>query len=167
MDGGERWLGLFSELIDALHEIMTTDSQWDTRWRDVQYQGQYYFDTSHAPQPPAATAEQPASQLPLPPLDSHSQPWESKSRAEADHHHQTRELPSLTDAYTDASTYRTRLHGRHTPPGGNPITTSPPRQSFTGPWHSLPVDQRVQQQRHIADAPLTLHIPQTQGKCHV
>lgn len=142
---------------------MTTDSPWQSRWRsESHYQGHYY-DQMRAPQPPAsAIGNQISPKLPSS-VDSYSTStsWDGKSRGEFDPY--SPRVPSMIDPYADASTYHSRLHQRHTSPGRNSrLTNSPPRQNLKHPWQSLPVDHHPQS-RHITEAPLTLHIPQTQG----
>lgn len=138
---------------------MTTDPQWDTRWRNEAYYQDQHYDSMQAPQLPG-----PAAMSPAPPsaIDSYAKPWDGMSRVEANHH-QGQGLPRMIESYTDASTYRFRPHERHHSPRRGSVTSSPPRQDLTGPWHSLPLETHAHQ-RQITDAPLTLHIPQTPGK---
>lgn len=142
-------------------QTMTTESPWDTaRWREAQY---HYYDMQ-APQLPAPTALNPASHPGFDNFDSYSQCWnDGTSRAEATFQQSQHTLPSLTDPYTDASNFRNRLHERHSPmPSGQSghIATSP-GQNFTGSWRSLPSDRAPD--KHITDAPLSLHIPKSHG----
>lgn len=140
---------------------MTTDSPWHSRWRsESHYQGHYYFDRVQAPQPPApAIGDLTSPNLPSS-VDSYARPWDGQSRGDPEPH--PRGVTSMIDRYTDASSY-SRLHGRHTSLGrDSSVTNSPPHHNSSQPWHSLPVDHHSQN-RHITDAPLTLHIPQTQG----
>ena len=140
---------------------MTTDSPWHSRWRsESHYQGHYHFDRMQDPQPPAPiTGNHTSPNLPSF-VDSYSNPWDGKSRGESAI--PSSGVTSMIDRYADASTYHSRLHGRHTSPGRNSsLITSPSLQNSNQPWHSLPVDH-YSQNRHITDAPLTLHIPQTQ-----
>ena len=144
---------------------MTTDPAWDTRWRDEAHYKGHYYDTMQAPQPPAPGTDDLWSQNAHPAVYSDTKSWDDRPASEVDRH-QARGLPSMMEPYTDASTYRSRLHQRHSPSRRSSIsnlTNSPPRQNFTGTWQSLPLDQRAQH-GSIPDAPLTLHIPKTQGK---
>ena len=138
---------------------MTTDSAWDTRWRNEAYYQGHYYDSMQAPQPPATA---PVNPVPQSAIDSYTSPWDKKSRAGLGPY-QGRGLPSMPESYMDASNYHSGSHERHTPRRGSSSLTNSPRQSFTFPWQSLPLDPRAQQ-RQLTDAPLTLHIPKTQGK---
>lgn len=142
---------------------MSTDSAWNSRWRsESHYQG-HFFDPMQPPRPPAPAIgnHRQAPQSLQPSVDSYSGPWDGKSQGISEHH--AHGVPSRIDRSADASTYHSRLHERHTSPRRNSsLTNSPTRQKLTEPWHSLPVDHRAQN-RNITDAPLTLHIPQTQG----
>ena len=139
---------------------MNADLSWDaTRWRDADVIAHSRAPHLSAPSPRSAAA---AHSIIL----DHHETWPARS------HHaitsgEARELPSLTDTYTDASTYYAKLHHRHTPtPGGNQglqqLETTSPRQTFTS-WQSLQRDDQRTCGPRLTDAPLTLHIPERQG----
>ena len=142
---------------------MTTDPSRDTRWRDeAHYQGRQY-DNTHGPQASGPFSGNPALQNAHLPVDSYTKRWDGMLRVESDSH-QRSGLPPMIDPNTDASTFRSRLYERHSPSRRNSIVSnnSPPPQSFNRTWQSLPLDQRTQD-RNITDAPLSLHIPGSNG----
>lgn len=145
---------------------MDTEPPWNSRWRsESHYQG-HYFDRTQAPQAPVPSIgnHQPSPKLPST-VDTYSKPWDSSSRGDPEQ--SARGVSSMIDCYADASTYHSRLHERHTSPGRDSrLTTSPPRHNMNQAWQSLPVDHHALSRR-ISDAPLTLHIPQTQGTYYI
>lgn len=152
---------------------MATESSWDAaRWRESYHPAHPRYDQSHSSQAvqlSAPTAINPTSQSAiLGPYTHDVHGWNnSKSRASvepiASGH------PPPTKSYTDVSTYRNQLHERHSPTlSGNygplpQLANTSPHQAYTGAWRSLHPDERSASTTHAPEAPLTLHIPKTQG----
>lgn len=136
---------------------MTTDTTWDSaRWRETQHLSYYEGELRSQPSTVNLTSQN------ITPDSSFSQPWNTKSHANNDKHSQTRELPPLTEPYkNDASSFRTRLHERHSPPSSG--TYGPQKlNSFSvtnSAWQNMSFDGA-----RANDTPLTLQIPKTQGK---
>ncbi|KAK5700979.1 hypothetical protein LTR97_005498 [Elasticomyces elasticus] len=135
---------------------MSSGSAWDTAaWRDVGRRSQY-----DQPRPlpiSAPTAVNPATQSAI--LDHYardSHTWSHERRS------------SLAEPHNEATYYSNGSHERHTPaPGGK---HGPQQLTDTSPHHALPAwrslqadDRRGSTSTMTADAPLTLHIPQSQG----
>jgi hypothetical protein len=166
---------------------MTSTSSWDaSRWRERQYQTlapnevPNALDTSRLLSP---TAINPATSQSA--ILNNSYPQHNTNDAHSWNQPKTSTMPAgpsserrpsfaneqhtpLTEPYTNASTCRNRSERYSPAPGGNygPLqqlaSTSPHHQNST--WRSLQQDDRRPQATHITDgAPLTLHIPKTQG----
>ena len=130
-------------------EDMTTDAPWSSsRWSES-YQSQGYFDSPQAPNASAPVGHNSSLQNAMTP-DAHSRLWNGQSRGDVEH----RELPPLTDAYTDASTYH--YWARNQCPSPSIGTYAPPKPT------SFPGD-RVKE-KLTSGAPLTLHIPNQHGR---
>ena len=141
---------------------MTTDSSWDpTRWRDVQQLE--YGENAQTPRSSAQNAVDRSLQNSA--LDSHPQTWNAQSRIDVDQTGQ--KLPSLTEPHADASTYQARLQERHSPSqsGKYGFQKLPRLPEPASAWQqSLRYDNDDRRnERRITDAPLTLHIPNSQG----
>jgi hypothetical protein len=88
-----------------------------------------------------------------------------RSAEQQQNHHHNLPSSAVTNSYiADASSRAAGSDPRHTPPGGNLTTTSPPGQTFTSPWHSLPIDQRAVMPKQNNAGPLTLQIPDAPGE---
>lgn len=141
---------------------MTTDSPWGAaRRREDPQSG--YIEHVQAPPPSVPSAIDRSSHNVA--LDSLSQTWGLHSRVDVNE--QAHKLPSLTESYADASTYHSRSRGRHSPPAdgkhGSQQLTSLPEQASS--WRSLPDHPEDRgHERRTTDPPLTLHIPNSQGK---
>ena len=141
---------------------MTTDSSWDpTRWRDAQQLEHY--ENVQTPRSSAPSANDRSLQNAA--FDSsHPQTWNAQSRIDVDQ--QALKLPSLTEPLADASSYQSWSRERHSPsPSGKygfqRLTRLPEPASA---WQSLRYDNDDRRnERRITDAPLTLHIPNSQG----
>ena len=144
---------------------MTTDSVWEaTKWRADEYRGPY--DGMPTPQTSASSTvtRTPHSGI----LDAYTPAWhghELKCRANSDP--QARELPPTNEAYTDTASYHSRNQDRNEPSTeGN---HGPERligfSEETPTWHNPTFDRDGRaNERHITDPPLTLQIPNSQGK---
>ena len=131
---------------------MSSGASWETAgWRGVGSRSQVPALPISAP-----TAVNPANQSAI--LDRYAQQWSTERRPP--------ERPPLTESHHD-STYPNGSYERHTPaPGGNygpqQLKSTSPHQPPLGAWRSLHHDDR-RGSTIAADAPLTLHIPQSQG----
>ncbi len=143
---------------------MTPDSQWngwDGRWRQTQHSDHYADDRRYPPTPAASAVSQSTPSA----AQTYTPSWENKSHV-GEQHLQKHGLPSLASPYADASNCPAG-DGRHSPPSSNLTATSRPGERYTSPWHSLPLDNRAQQQQQsTTPAPLSLKIPDSQGQCY-
>ena len=140
---------------------MTTKPPWEvTRWREAHVASKYE-SPHHIPDLPAG--DRPPQDATLP--SSYSQPWDGKARPDTNPSFQLRNLPSLTDTYTDGSTFRPKLHERESLSSGHSYdpqtlaSTSVTKSS----WQDPSYDDNHADERPPSDAPLTLQIPITQS----
>lgn len=150
---------------------MATETSWDpARWRDSLHQGHPNHDNRHTSQPAqlsAPTAVNPAFQSAI--LGHHApdvQGHDAKSHASAEH--MMFRPPPLTGSSTDVPPYHGRPQERHSPSsGGNhgpqQLAKTSPHHTPAGPWQDTHHQDHRASTNHASDAPLTLHIPRSQG----
>lgn len=137
---------------------MTSNSQWDARWRQGHIQSRYP-DTRQHPPTPDESATSVKTSTTTPPYPT---PWKESYVAD-DQRYDTQRTSAYAGSYSDVSYHHPRPEQRHTPPSSRMIATSPPRHQTMGSWQSIPPSPHARQ-KYISSAPLTLDIPETQGK---